>query len=173
MLVLKTTKAMAVSKFNASALHDMEMTILTAASLRLQLQAAPLSSENLLGVGNDILSSKREGMRLFFATQNEMEDRDADNLLDFAYFVRKRAAHKGIEMLDEYAEAYSYVIEAAINITAQGRVSGRRKKEIEALVTQSDEEEPSELCTLARKILAERNCAWISTTASARASSTY
>ena len=127
----------------------MEDDALRLAALRLQNANpdAPLTSEDLLREANNILPEpgRPEAIRLFFATNNQIQDDAIDSVCDFASLIYTSASAQPpqesplrMDVLADLAHAYSYVIEAAMHLQSHGQVSARRKTEIEALITRPE-----------------------------------
>lgn len=123
MFTLDTTKALARWKFHQHVLGVLERDALGVAALRL-LNANPdfpLSSEYLLREANCILPEPghQGAMRLFFVTNRQIQNNAVDTICDFSSFLytNARRALEGplqMDVLSDLAQAYSYVIEAAI-----------------------------------------------------------
>lgn len=160
MFFLKLTKALAASSFNAMVLGVMEKDALGVAALRLQNAnpGALLTSEDLVREANNILPEPGDAtaMRLFFATQHQIQDGPLDDTRDLGRFISERASKieglakaeladsttlpQWIEVLADLADSYSYVIEAAVYLQDHGMVAVRRTAELQALTSRPDEE---------------------------------
>lgn len=155
MFHLQLTKALAASSFNAMVLAAIERDALSLAAMTLQKKngGAPVLAADLIREANNLLPQANHGeaMRLFFATQHQLQDGGFDNTRDLGRFITERAAHverlsaralassessqQWTAVLSDLAEAYSYVIEAAMNLAAHGMVAIRRSGDYDALMS--------------------------------------
>lgn len=159
MFKLDATQSLARMGLNALTVSAIERDALVAASLMLERHAPGdrPSEASLIREANQILpspSNNAECFRMFWSTKRQTEDGGINNLSDLGLFISMRAAaleEASVTMLKEskspqlwiqalarLAEAYSYVIEAALALESMGMIPLRRRGELERLTTMPD-----------------------------------
>lgn len=154
-LKLETTNSLASAGFDVETLHAMECDALARSLIRQHglggmrgLHSAPLTTSAL-----DDLQKARDTntMRIFFAMQHQMKDDTLDNTIDLGEFIIKRAENAyRLSMLGsekspqwtrvfyDFAEAYSYVIEAMQQMERSQMIAPRRIEDAKAMMTPPD-----------------------------------
>lgn len=161
MFILDLTQSLARMGLNALTLAAVERDALLAAAMLLE-RANPTSiptSEALTREANTLLPEIADhagSLRIFWATKRQTEDGPINDLSDMATFVSERAetleaisnqlldgskSMRGWTLaLARLAEAYSYVIEAALTLEQMGMIPLRRREDLKKLTAMPDQE---------------------------------
>ena len=156
---LKFTQSLAASNFDAQVLHVVERDALQMAALKLQINSktSKIKPELLIATANVFLPKQNDpdGVRLFFATSQHPIDAPFDSLQNFAQFTLTQVRHfeeriaisaqrdepEELEQLgrifDDIIESYSYIIDAAYGLRAQGLIPSRLSQELREIANYS------------------------------------
>lgn len=156
---LKFTQSLAASNFDAQVLHVVERDALQMAALKLQINSktSKIKPELLIATANAFLPKQNDpdGIRLFFSTSRHPLDAAFDSLQNFAQFTLTQVRHfeeriaisaqkdepEDLERLEriveDLIETYSYVIDAAYGLRAQGLVPARFNQDLQKIANYS------------------------------------
>ena len=161
MFNLALTQSLARMGLGVLTLATVERDALLAASVLLERANTSVTpvAEDVTREANALLpavSDMAGSLRLFWATKRQTEDGPINDLADMASFISERAdmlESIGGEQLNKstslvswshqlarLAEAYSYVIEAALTLEQMGMIPLRRREDLEKLTTMPNQE---------------------------------
>jgi hypothetical protein len=157
--LLNFTQSLAASRFNAEVLDVIERDALQMAALKLQSdpKTSKITTSLLISTANLLLPklNNPDGVRLFFATIHHGQDAAFDSLQNFVQFILSQVRHfeeliaasaqkdepeelaQLVSVVDDFVETYSYIIDAAYGLHAQGLIPPRRSQELREIANYS------------------------------------